>query len=103
MCHSSVKCVLGNGQEASSSSNGFYIDDTPAKLDVLFYVDINRNAYEPTEFQSSNSTIKVLWSFIDMQSQVKVLNLSFSVLIILLIFHFYSRVGISAGFRTRCG
>ncbi|XP_033637389.1 uncharacterized protein LOC117298318 isoform X2 [Asterias rubens] len=66
-----VKCVLGNGQEASSSSNGFYIDDTPAKLDVLFYVDINRNAYEPTEFQSSNSTIKVLWSFIDMQSQVK--------------------------------
>ncbi|XP_033637723.1 uncharacterized protein LOC117298529 [Asterias rubens] len=66
-----VKCVLGNGQEASSSSNGFYIDDTPAKLDVLFYVDINRNEYEPTQFQSSNSTIQVLWSFLDTQSQIK--------------------------------
>ncbi|XP_071798137.1 uncharacterized protein [Asterias amurensis] len=66
-----VKCVIGNGKEAISSSNGFYVDDTPAKLDVFFYIDINRNEYEPTKFQSSNSTIKVLWSFIDLQSQIK--------------------------------
>ena len=56
----------------TASSNGFYIDDTPADLDVFIYTDVNLNDYEPVWFQSSNTTIKVLWSFIDMQSMVKV-------------------------------
>ena len=67
-----VKSFLGNGQSVTASSNGFYVDDTPAELDVFFYVDVNVNEFEPTSFQSSESTISVLWSFIDRDSMVKV-------------------------------
>ncbi|XP_038050876.1 uncharacterized protein LOC119724026 [Patiria miniata] len=66
-----VKSFLGNGKTAIASSNGFYVDDTPAQLDLFFYVDLNVNQYQPTSFQSSNSTISVLWRFIDMESLVK--------------------------------
>ncbi|XP_022102001.1 uncharacterized protein LOC110985344 [Acanthaster planci] len=66
-----VKTYLGNGKTAVASSNGFYIDDTPAQLDVFFYTDPNFNEFEPTTFQSSGSTIKVLWSFVDLESDIK--------------------------------
>ncbi|XP_022100316.1 uncharacterized protein LOC110984425 [Acanthaster planci] len=66
-----VKFVLGNGKLVSASSNGFYVDETPAELDVFFYVDLNVSRYKPTWYQSSESTISCLWSFIDMESLVK--------------------------------
>ncbi|XP_038062441.1 uncharacterized protein LOC119732930 [Patiria miniata] len=66
-----VKTFLGNGKSVSASSNGFYVDDTPAQLDLFFYLDVNVNESVPTSFQSSDSTISVLWSFIDMESMVK--------------------------------
>ncbi|XP_022103297.1 uncharacterized protein LOC110986025 [Acanthaster planci] len=66
-----VKSFLGNGKSVSASSNGFYIDDTRPELDVFFYVDVNVNQYEPASFQSSESTISVLWSFVDTESMIK--------------------------------
>ncbi|XP_038050728.1 uncharacterized protein LOC119723897 [Patiria miniata] len=66
-----VQSYLGNGKSVIASSNGFYIDDTPAELDIFFYTDSNFNEFEPTSYQSSASIIQVLWSFLDMESGVK--------------------------------
>ncbi|KAK6192291.1 hypothetical protein SNE40_003784 [Patella caerulea] len=67
-----VKAVLGSGQEAVSSSNGFYIDVTPPVFDedLMLYIDVDQGNYTPVTYQGSNSTIKSIWSCVDNESMV---------------------------------
>ncbi|XP_033763071.1 uncharacterized protein LOC117344449 isoform X3 [Pecten maximus] len=68
-----VRAMVGSGETAVSSSNGFYIDDTPPAFDtdVFIYIDVNQGEFTPTYFQSSNSTIKAIWLCEDSESLIK--------------------------------
>ncbi|XP_072049468.1 uncharacterized protein [Amphiura filiformis] len=69
-----VQAVSGNGKTTSASSNGIYIDITPPKFDIQFYLDVTRsdiNDLQPVTHQASNSTIKAYWNFVDEESEIK--------------------------------
>ena len=70
-----VKGVAGNSRTCLSSSNGVNMDVTPPVLDIYSYMDAALTGmYEqaPVNYQASNSTIEVLWRFLDEESEIKV-------------------------------
>uniref|UniRef100_A0ABM0M0H6 Uncharacterized protein LOC100366953 n=1 Tax=Saccoglossus kowalevskii TaxID=10224 RepID=A0ABM0M0H6_SACKO len=66
-----VKGVTGSGRSAVASSNGVIIDVTPPVIADLYHVDMSWSDSEPTEYQSSNTTIAARWEVYDIGSQVK--------------------------------
>ena len=62
--------VLGSGQSAVFSSNGFYIDVTPPDIRLMFHVDMSFSQQKPSMYQGSNDTIMVIWDVNDPQSEV---------------------------------
>ncbi|KAL5006496.1 hypothetical protein ScPMuIL_015302 [Solemya velum] len=68
-----VRAVLGSGLTTIASSDGFYIDVTPPTFDrdVMMYIDVTQGAFQPTDFQASNSTIKSIWKCDDLESGIK--------------------------------
>ena len=51
------------------------MDITPPVLDFYFYMDVALTGlYEqaPVNYQASNSTIEVLWRFLDEESEIEV-------------------------------
>ncbi|XP_070572594.1 uncharacterized protein [Ptychodera flava] len=66
-----VKAITGSGRSATMSSNGVLVDVTPPIIEEIYHVDMDWSDTEPTEYQSSNSTIAVNWDGYDIGSQVK--------------------------------
>ncbi|KAK3609657.1 hypothetical protein CHS0354_035942 [Potamilus streckersoni] len=67
-----VKAVLASGVSAVSSSDGFYVDDSPPVFEksVFRYVDVRQGEGYPSDYIGSNSTIKSLWMCADDESQI---------------------------------
>ncbi|XP_077992165.1 uncharacterized protein LOC144446291 [Glandiceps talaboti] len=66
-----IKAITGSGRGGIASSDGVLVDTTPPIIEEIFHVDIDWSDTEPTEYQSSNSTITVRWDAYDQGSQVK--------------------------------
>ncbi|XP_070572595.1 uncharacterized protein [Ptychodera flava] len=66
-----IKAITGSGRSAVKSSNGVMVDVTPPIIEDIYHVDVDWSETEPTEFQSSNSTIAVNWDGYDIGSQIK--------------------------------
>ena len=73
----SVRAILGSGLEAVSSSNAFYIDDTPPVFDpdvmLQMYIDVTQGEFTPVNYQASNDTIKAFWRCVDEESMIEVI------------------------------
>ena len=70
-----VKAVAGNCRTCSASSNGVNMDLTPPELDFYFYLDAassGLSSQAPVKYQASNSTIQVIWRFVDDESEIQV-------------------------------
>ncbi len=72
LLQTTVKAILANGESAVASSDGIVIDTSPPVLDFMFYIDADKSEYQPVSFQSSNTTIKAYWNFIDDESLITV-------------------------------
>ena len=67
--------LTGSGQEAVASSNGFYLDGTPPNITYLVHVDMGWSEMEPSDYQSSNTTIACIWEAVEQESEVKYIHL----------------------------
>ncbi|XP_033105583.1 uncharacterized protein LOC117107873 isoform X2 [Anneissia japonica] len=65
-----VEEILANGMSTNYSSDGVTIDTTPPELEYMSYYDVNLDENQPVSAQSSNSTIKASWDFLDQESLV---------------------------------
>ena len=73
-----VESMLGNGRSVTASSDGITIDTSPPILDYMFYIDVTQGEFEPVNYQSSNTTIKAYWNFVDDDSEIAVSEKYFS-------------------------
>ena len=69
--------TTASGNQASASSNGFYVDTTPPMFDTDFmsqdiYYDVFQGESVPVRFQASNTTIKAVWRCTDNESEIVV-------------------------------
>ncbi|XP_033121447.1 uncharacterized protein LOC117120538 [Anneissia japonica] len=65
-----VEEILANGLTANSSSDGVTIDTSPPEFESMSYYDVSLDETQPVSAQSSNSTIKASWEFLDQESLV---------------------------------
>ncbi|KAK3104702.1 hypothetical protein FSP39_008103 [Pinctada imbricata] len=70
-----VRMTTVTGDQAISSSNGFYVDTTPPVFDSdimaqEIYYDVSQGVSVPVRYQSSNSTIKSIWKCNDNESGI---------------------------------
>ena len=73
-----VQAVAANGKTCKASSNGVSMDVSPPELDFYFYLDASQTGIKseaPTRYQSSKSTIHVVWTFLDLESEIQVVEL----------------------------
>ncbi|XP_071960608.1 uncharacterized protein [Antedon mediterranea] len=65
-----VEEILANGVTTNSSSDGISVDTSPPEFDYMSYYDVSLDENQPIAAQSSNSTIKASWEFLDQESLV---------------------------------
>ena len=66
-----VRGILASGKTFQSSSKPVTLDVTGPIFMSLVYMDVHRKQdSQPITHQSSNSTIRAMWNFVDKESQI---------------------------------
>lgn len=76
-----MRGVTASGDYATSSSDGFYVDNTLPVFDQdimsgEFYYDVGQGNSTPAAFQNSNNTIKCIWKCDDEESGIVVCTIT---------------------------